>query len=210
MASSANVMPSAPHRGCVPGAATFRPSTASRCAAVVPRRGAPPSGYAAPGPESRESSTPAGTRNGAAAPTATATSAAAASGRSRDSVRPAAGAPPPTTPRSVSPAALSARSSTGVAMPPGVLPAAACAAPSPAPGACPVAAGASPWRSSASRPSERAPAARSATQDGARSGDAWIAGPTRQALHAVPAARIAPISARQSVTSCRSGRRRSP
>ena len=210
IASSANVMPCAPHRGCVPGAAAFRPSPASRCAAAAPRTGAPPSGHAAPGPESKESSTPAGTRIAAAVPTATATGAGAASDKRQGSVHPAAAARPPAMRRSASHAALRGGSSTGGAMPPGGLPADAFAAPSPPPRASPVAAGVSLWRSSASRPNERAPAARSGTPDGARSGGVWIVGSIRNAPRAVPAARSAPMSARRSVTSCRSGRRKSP
>ena len=210
IASSANVMPRAPYRGCVPGAAAFRPSPTSRCAAVAPRRGAPPNAPAAPGPESRESPTPAAIRNGAVVPTATATGGGAASGRRRGSVHRAAAVRPPIVRRSASRAAPSVGSSTAGAMPSDALPVDAFAAPSPLPQGCPVAAGASPWRSSASRPNERAPAARSGTPDGAPSGGVWIAESIRTARRAVLAARSAPMSARQSVTSCHSGRRRSP
>ena len=204
-------MPTAPHRGCVPGAAALPLNPASRLAAVAPRRGAPPTGHAVPGPESRASPMPAGIRNGAAKPTATVTGAAAAHGRRRGSVHRAAAARPPAMPRSVSPAALHDGTSIAAAMPPGAQPDDACAAPSPPPRASPVAADASRWRSGASRPNERAPATRSGTPDGARSGAVWIVGSARQAAwHAVPAARSAPMSAHPSVTLCRSGRRRSP
>ena len=209
IASSANAMPRAPHRGCVPGAAAFRPSPASRCAAVAPRRDAPPNAPAAPGPESRESHTPAAIPNAAAVPTATATGGAAASGRRRDSVHRAAATSPPAMRRSASHAAPNAGRSTADAMPPGAQLVPVCAAQSPPPQGCPVAAGVSPLRSSASLPSERAPAARSGTPDGAPSNGVWIVGSVRTARRAVRAARAAPMSARRSVTSCRSGRRKS-
>ena len=146
----------------------FRPSPASRFAAVARRRGAPPIKPAAPKPGSRESHTAVAIQSSAAAPTAPATGGGAGSGKSRDFARPAASTGRKTTAPSVNPAARPGAHSTAGAMPRAVPPAAACAAPILRSEACRAAANASRWRRSASLPSEKAPSARDDTPGGAQ------------------------------------------
>ena len=207
--SSANVMPSAPQRGSVPGAAGFRPRPVSRSAADAPRRGAPPTAPAVPGPESRGSHTPAAIRSGVAAPTAPATGAAAAYGRRRGCVHPADGAGRRTIAPSASHAARRSEHSTAGATSHAAPPADACAARRPRSEACRAAADASRWKRSASLPSGRAPSARNDMPPAAPEANVWIARRLPVAPPAVNAARTVPIPARPSVIWCRCGRRRS-
>ena len=165
---------------------------------------------AAPEPGSKASCTAVGIPNCAGAPTAPGTGAAARRCKRRGVAHHAAVVLPQRAAPSASPVARRGAHSTVGAMARAALPAYACAAPSPRSGACRVAAGASRWRRSASRPSERALPARDATPDGAPAGFASTAGSARQVQRAVPAAPVAPIPARPSVTSRRSGRRKSP
>ena len=193
-----------------PAAADFPPSPASRFAAVARGKGAPPIRPAVPKPGSKASHTAAATRNGAAVPTAPATGAAARRGWRRGYAHPVAAAGRKKTAPSASHAARPGAHSTAGAMPRAAPPAAAYAAARRRSAACPAAADASRWRRSASPLSGRAPSAGNDTPGGAQKANVWIAKRLPVAPRAVSAAHIDPIPARPSVTSWRSGRRRSP